>query len=92
MDDVRGFTRETFIEITTNIESQELRRIRNNEIGYPEHPRAETTDDVECFFSLTRRHLGETFTLKEFKNGWRKLVRVLQETGSRHWILLLDPE
>jgi hypothetical protein len=35
MDDIRGFTRETFIEITTNIESQELRRIRNNEIGYP---------------------------------------------------------
>ena len=68
MDDIRGFTRETFIEITTNIESQELRRIRNNEIGYPEHPRAATTDDVECFFSLTRRHLGETFTLKEFKN------------------------
>ena len=75
MDDIRGFTRETFIEITTNIESQELRRIRNNEIGYPEHPRAATTDDVECFFSLTRRHLGETFTLKEFKNGWIKLVR-----------------
>lgn len=58
MDTIRGFTRETFIELTTNIESQEFRRRQNTILGYPEHPRAATTDDVECFFSLTRRHLG----------------------------------
>lgn len=75
MDTIRGFTRETFIELTTNIESQEFRRRQNTILGYPEHPRAATTDDVECFFSLTMRHLGDTFTVKEFRAGWRKLVR-----------------
>lgn len=68
-------TTETFIEIKTNIESQERHRIHNIDYWYSEHPRAATTDDVECFFSLTRRHLGDTFTLKDFKSGWRKLVR-----------------
>ncbi|XP_062604104.1 uncharacterized protein LOC134265903 [Saccostrea cucullata] len=75
MDTIRGFTRETFIEITTNIESQVYRRRQNNILGHPEHPRAATTDDVECFFSLTRRHLGDTYTVKEFRTSWRKLVR-----------------
>lgn len=75
MDNIRGMTRETFIEITTNIESQERRCIPNIDYRYSEHPRAATTDDVECFFSLTRRHLVDTFTLKDFKSGWRKLVR-----------------
>ncbi|VDI24894.1 Hypothetical predicted protein [Mytilus galloprovincialis] len=49
MDNIIGFTRDTFVEITTNIESQEERRLQNTELGYPEHPRAATTDDVECF-------------------------------------------
>ncbi|OWF45548.1 hypothetical protein KP79_PYT07067 [Mizuhopecten yessoensis] len=75
MDNIRGFTRETFIEITTNIESQEVRRLQNAEFGYPEHPRAATTDDVECFFSLTRRQIGDTFTVPEFQNQWAKIVR-----------------
>ncbi|XP_063448946.1 uncharacterized protein LOC134728306 isoform X2 [Mytilus trossulus] len=75
MENLRGFTRETFIDITANIESQEHRRRQNNLMNYPEHPRASTTDDVECFFSMTRRQLGDTFTLKEFKSGWRKIVR-----------------
>lgn len=73
MDTIR-FNRETFIELTTYIESQEFRRRQNTILGYPEHPRAATTDDVECFFSLTRRHLGDTFTVKEFRAGWRKLL------------------
>lgn len=73
MDTIR-FYRETFIELTTYIESQEFRRRQNTILGYPEHPRAATTDDVECFFSLTRRHLGDTFTVKEFRAGWRKLL------------------
>lgn len=75
MDNIRGFTRETFVEITTNIESQERRRILTSTVGYSEHPRASTTDDVECFFSLTRRQLGDTFSLKDFKNAWPKIVR-----------------
>ena len=54
-----------------------------------EHPRASTTDDVECFFSVLRDNVGKDFTLKEveffyhlpFLNaifqvlfGWRKVT------------------
>ena len=80
MENIRGMTRETFIEVTANIESQERRRMHNIDYGYSEHPRAATTDDVEYFFSLTRRHLGDTFTVKDFKSGWRKLVREFCKT------------
>ena len=72
---IRGFTREVIIEITANIESQELRRCQSNEIGYPEHPRAGSTEDLECFFGVAHSRLGNVFTLKEFKDGWPKLVR-----------------
>ncbi len=74
-DNIQGFTYQTLIELTANIESQELRRQQNSDIGYPEHPRAATTDDNECFFSIVRRHLGGTFTLKQFQISFPKLVR-----------------
>ena len=61
--------------VTTNIESIEYRRRQNVELGFEEHPRAGTTDDVEAFFALLHRYLGLIFTLKEFKALWRKLVR-----------------
>ena len=70
-----GFSRETVVAVTTNIESIEFRRRQNAELGYEEHPRAGTTDDVEAFFALLHRYLGLIFTLKEFKALWRKLVR-----------------
>ena len=72
---VRGFSRETLVEITTNIESQEYRRRENNIIGYAEHPRAGGTDDLETLFSIAHRRLGNTFTLKDWCNYWPKLVR-----------------
>ena len=72
---IGGFTTEVIIEITTNIESQEPRRCQSNEIGYPEHLRAGLTEDLECFFGVARSRLGNVFTLKEFKDGWPKLVR-----------------
>ncbi len=72
---LRGFTREVVIEVTANIESQELRRCQSSEIGYPEHPRAGSTEDLECFFGVAHSRLGNVFTLKEFKDGWPKLVR-----------------
>ena len=75
VENIRGFSRETVIEITTNIESQELRRLENEVIGYPEHPRAGGTDDLETFFSLAHRYLGNVFSLKQFKELWPKLVR-----------------
>ena len=38
-----------------------------------EHPRASTTDDVECFFSVMRDLVGKDFTLKEVQYSWRKV-------------------
>ena len=77
MENLRGFTREVVIEVTANIESQELRRLQNEVIVYPEHPRAGSTEDLECFFGVAHSKLGTVFTLKEFKDGWPKLVRYL---------------
>lgn len=71
---MRGFTRETLIAVTTNIESREFQRRRIAETGGDiEHPRASTTDDVECFFSILRDNLGKDFTLKHVQFEWRKL-------------------
>ena len=69
---VCGFTRETLIALTTNIEGREFQRTLNAKTGYLEHPRASTTDDVECFFSLLRDNLGKDFTLKHVQFEWRK--------------------
>ncbi len=38
-----------------------------------EHPRASSTDDVECFFSMMRDSLGNNFTTKEVGYGFRKI-------------------
>ena len=63
-------TRETIIALTTNIESREWRRREGIE---PEHPRASTTDDVECLFSIMRDLVGSHFTLQTVKYNWRKV-------------------
>ena len=39
----------------------------------PEHPRASTTDDVECFFSVMRDTVGKSFTLKRVQDEWMKI-------------------
>lgn len=65
------------VEVTTNIESQELRRLDNNIIGYEEHPRAAETDDLESYFCVCHRDLGAIFTLKQFKPYWPKSVRLV---------------
>ena len=75
VENIRGFSRETVIEVTTNIESQERRRLLNKELGYAEHPRAAVTDDLETFYSITHRDLGNVFILKQFKEYWPKGVR-----------------
>ncbi|XP_064406629.1 uncharacterized protein LOC135351537 [Halichondria panicea] len=67
---VLGLTRETVIALTTNIESREWRRRENRD---PEHPRASTTDDVECIFSIMRDMVGNHFTLQCVKYNWRKV-------------------
>ena len=39
----------------------------------PEHPRAATTDDVECLFSIMRDLGGKHFTLRTAQYNWRKV-------------------
>ena len=69
-----GFSRESLIAVTTDIDSREMKRIHNMEEGLPpEHPRASTTDDVECFFSVLRDMIGKDFTVKMVQYEWRKL-------------------
>ena len=62
------------IAVTTDIESRELKRITNMEEGLPpEHLRASSTDDVECFFSILRDSVGKHFTVKQVQFAYRKL-------------------
>ena len=73
IDNVLGFSRETLVACIANIESREWRRIDNVNHGrQPEHPRASTTDDVECFFSIMRDSIGRNFTTKQMNLGFRK--------------------
>ena len=52
--------------LVANIETREWRHRYNIDNGIPlEHPRASTTDDVECFFSVLRDTIGKDFTLQE---------------------------
>ena len=69
-----GFTREVLVAVVADIETAEWRRIElQNQSQPPEHPRASTTDDVECFFSVIRDLVGKDFTLKQVKYAWRKI-------------------
>ena len=80
--EICGFSRETVVAVTTNIESMEFRRCQNNDIGYEEHPRAGSTDDVEAVIAFFHRILGVVFTLKQFKSGWRNIVRCVHRCQS----------
>ncbi|KAK3717702.1 hypothetical protein QZH41_009790 [Actinostola sp. cb2023] len=71
-----GFSRETVIAVTTNIESIEYRRRQNLELGYEEHPRAGTTDDVEAIFALFHRFLGKYFYTKGVQTMLEKSCEV----------------
>jgi len=75
VENICGFSREAVTEVTTNIESQEQRKLQNNAIGYPEHPRAGVADDLETFFTITHRDIGNVFVLRQFKEYWPKGVR-----------------
>ena len=74
ISNVLGFSRETLVAVIANIESREWRRIENiRNKRKPEHPRARSTDDVECLFSIMRDSIGKNFTTKEVKVGFRKV-------------------
>ena len=71
---VLGFSRETLSAVITNIEGREWhRRECSNSDTSVEHPRASSSDDVECFFSMMRYSIGRKFTTKEVKFGIRKV-------------------
>ena len=69
--------------LSTNIESREWKR-RCHSSTKPEHPRAASTDDVECLFSIMRDLCGSHFTVRQARYNWRK---VCLEFSKR-----LDPE
>ena len=71
VSNVLGFSRETLVAVTTNIESREWRR--RSDHSTPEHPRSGTSDDVECFFSVMRDTVGKNFTTKQAKFAFRKV-------------------
>ena len=71
-DNIRGLSLESFIGITANITTQELRRGEPNQP--PEHPREGTTDSCENFIGLLHQHLGPHFTLKELTYEFHRLA------------------
>ena len=75
-----GFTREVLSALIANIETTELRRqqIAQDKLQ-PANPRASNTDDVECFFSVMRDHVGTNFTLKQAQFAWRKVCVEFQK-------------
>lgn len=69
-----GFSRETLAALITNIEGREWHRRKVIDSNRkPEHPRASTTDDVECLFSLMRDSIGQNFTTKQVGFNIRKV-------------------
>ena len=83
INNVLGFSRETLVAVITNIEGREWSR-RLNKLGKAENPRASTSDDVECLFSMMRDAIGQNFTAKQVQFGFRKVARELEKR--------LDPE
>ena len=58
------------VALITNNESREWQRRKSTNAGLvAEHPRASTTDDIECFFSLMRDTIGQNFITKQVKFG-----------------------
>ena len=70
---VLGFSRETLAAVITNIEGREWLR-RSHFVGAAEHPRASTSDDIECFFSMLRDTIGLNFTTKQVFFNFRKVA------------------
>ena len=72
LSNILGFSKETLVAVVTNIEGREWRRRQFCNLREPEHPRASSTDDVECMFSILRDTIGRNFSTKEVMFGFRK--------------------
>ena len=67
---VCGFSRATLNAMVANIEGRDFRQTYLLSRNLPsEHPRASSTDDVEC---VLRDNLGSDFTLKRVQYAWRR--------------------
>ena len=80
MSNICGFTREALSAVIADIETREYRRryIAQHSLKV-ENPRSSNTDDVECFFSVLRDHVGPNFTLKQAQFAWRKVCLEFQK-------------
>ena len=73
INNILGFSKETLVAVVANVEGREWRRQCSNRGNTAEHPRASTSDDVECFFSMLRDILGRNFTSKQVQLAFRKV-------------------
>lgn len=63
-------SREILVALTTTIESREWTRRKHSSGSLPpEHPRASTPDDVECFL-VSSETIGSHFTSKAVLFEW----------------------
>jgi hypothetical protein len=82
---IQGLTREIIIGLTTNIESQELRRCEYKSTDLvPEHPRASLTDDVEGLVGMLHDMFGPVFDHKTLLD---QMPKVFNEFSKR-----MDPQ
>lgn len=71
---MRGFTRQVLVVVIAHIKTIKFRRIELlNAVLPPKNLRASTTDDVECFFNVTRDLVGKNLTVKQLKVCRRKI-------------------
>ena len=60
--------------LLANIESQEFQRRQAAETHHaPEHTRASSSDDVECFFSILHNQLGQHYDINTIEQRWRPI-------------------
>ena len=65
-------SKETLVAVIVNIEGREWCQ-RMNRTKTPEHPRASTSDDVECFFSMMRNKIAKILPLSKSSLVFAKL-------------------
>ena len=66
LNNALGFSKKSLVALITNIKGREQhRRLLMSNSQKPEHLRAPSTDDLECFFSMMRDSTGQIFTTKQ---------------------------
>ena len=83
-------TKEIIIGLTTNIESQELRRLEYQSRGIaPEHPRASSTDDAEGLVGMLHDMFGTVFDHKTLLDQMPKVFNTsLQNEWTQNYPII----